>query len=76
MAANLSGSAVIDVKRSGASIVGGGNKPTLTAQSAASAAVSGWTSDAVTTGDVIEFNLDSATTATFLNLVLKVTRSS
>lgn len=74
--ANTSSSAVIDVLRSGSSIIGGGNKPTLTSQSAANAAVSGWTSDTVTEGDVIEFSLSSVSTATFLNLVLKVARAS
>jgi hypothetical protein len=42
MAADVSGSAVIDLKRSGSSIVGGGgNKPTLSSHSSANAAVSG-----------------------------------
>lgn len=77
MAGNVSGSAVIDVKRSGSSIVGGGgNKPTLSSQSSANAAVSGWTSTSVAAGDIIEFNLNSASTLTRVNLVLKVTRSS
>lgn len=76
MAADASGSMVIDVKRSGSSIVGGGNKPTLSSQSSASAAVSGWTSTAVTTGDIIEFNVDSASTITRNNLVLQVTKTA
>jgi hypothetical protein len=76
MAANASGSAVIDIKRSAASIVGGGNKPTLSSQSSANAVVSSWTSASISAGDIIEFNLDSASTLTRVNLVLKVTRSS
>lgn len=76
MVANVSGSAVIDVKRSGSSIVGAGNKPTLSSQSSANAAVSGWTSVSISAGDIIEFNLNSAATLSRLNLVLKVTRSS
>lgn len=75
MAADTSGSMVIDVKRSGSSIVGGGNKPTLSSQSSANAAVSGWTSTSITAGDIIEFNVDSASTITRVNLVLKITKT-
>lgn len=76
MAANASGSAVIDIKRSGSSIVGGGNKPTLSSQISANAAVSGWTSVSVSAGDILEFNLNSASTLTRVNLLLKATRTS
>jgi len=76
LAADQSGSVVIDVKRSGSSIVGGGgNKPTLSSAQTGNAAVSSWTSTAVSAGDIIEFNVDSASTLTRVNLVLKVTKT-
>jgi hypothetical protein len=74
LAADVSGSCVIDVKRSGASIVGAGNKPTLTSAISGNAAVASWTSVAVTSGDIIEFNLNSVSTLTRVNLVIKVTK--
>jgi len=48
----LSGSIVIDLKSesTGSSIIGTGNKPTLSSQSSNSANVSGWTSTAITPG--------------------------
>jgi hypothetical protein len=76
MAADVSGSMVIDVKRSGTSIVGGGgNKPTLSAAQSGNAAVSGWTSTTITAGDILEFNLDSVSVITRINLVLKVKKT-
>ena len=71
--ADQSGSAVMDIKRSGTSIVGTGNQPTLSGAQSANAAPSGWTSVAVTAGDVISANLNSATTVQFINVVLEVT---
>jgi hypothetical protein len=47
----VSGSITIDIKRSGASIIGTGNKPLLSSASTNTAALSGWTSVAVTVGD-------------------------
>ena len=47
----VSGSIIIELYRSGASIIGAGNKPTLAAASTNSAAVAGWTSTAVAAGD-------------------------
>jgi hypothetical protein len=75
LAANASGSCVIDVKRSGTSIIGGGNKPTLSSAQTGNAAVSGWTSTAISAGDIIEFNLNSVTTITRVNLVIKLNRT-
>ena len=67
----LSGSIVIDVVRSGSSIVGGsGNKPTLSSASSANAAVSSWTSTTLTAGDIILFNVSSATTVQSVNLTI------
>jgi len=48
MAADVSGSTVIDVVRSGTSIVGAGNKPTLAGDKAISASAAEWTSNAIT----------------------------
>ncbi len=72
LAADQSGSCVIDIKRSSVSIVGTGNKPTLSSSQFTNALASGWTSTAITAEDIIEFNLDSASTITRVNLVMKV----
>lgn len=69
---DVSGSIVFDVKRAGTSIIGAGNKPTLSSGSSANAAVSGWTSTAITAGDIIEYNIDSAATLTHASLTLKI----
>jgi len=66
------GSIVVDIKRNGTSIVGAGNKPTITAANSATANVSGWTSTTITAGDYIEYNVDSASTFTRINLEIKV----
>jgi len=47
----VSGSIIIELYRSGASIIGAGNKPTLAVASTNTASVSGWTSTAVAVGD-------------------------
>lgn len=73
LAADASGSAVIDIKRSGSSIVGAGNKPTLSSAQSGNAAIASWTSVAISAGDIIEFNLDSITTIKRINLVIKIT---
>lgn len=75
MAADQSGSAVIDVKRSGTSIVGAGNKPTLSSAQSGNAAVSSWTSTAISAGDILEFNVGSASTLTRVTLTIKVNKS-
>jgi len=72
---NASGSAVIDLKRSGTSIIGAGNKPTLSSAQRANASVASWTSTAITANDEIEFNLDSCTTCARLNLVIYANRT-
>ena len=66
------GSIVIDIKRGGTSIVGAGNKPTISASNSASANVSGWTSTTITSGDEIEYNVDSASTFVRVNLEIKI----
>ena len=76
LACDASGDAVIDLKVSGTSIVGGGgNKPTLTGAQSGNAAVSGWTDDTMAAGVIVEFNLDSIATITHANLVLKVVKT-
>jgi len=66
------GSVVVDLKRSGVSIIGAGNKPTLSSQQRANATPSSWTSVAISDNDEIEFVVDSATTVTRINLFIKV----
>lgn len=80
--ADQAGSAVLDVKRSTyagfpttASLVGSGNAPTLSSVQKAQAAPSGWTSTAISTGDVLEIVVSSCSTCTRLTLILKMTRS-
>lgn len=80
--ADQSGSIVMDVKRSTyaafpttASIVGGGNAPTLSSAQNNTAAPSGWTSTAITAGDVLEFSVSSASTVTRVTVQLKLTRT-
>jgi len=80
--ADQSGSCVVDIKRSTysgfpttSSIVGGGNAPTLSSAQKNTAAVSGWTSTAITAGDCIEFSVSSASTVTRINLIIIVTKS-
>lgn len=70
-----SGSIVIDVKRSGTSIIGAGNKPTLSSGTSANAAVSGWTSTAVSANDAFTFNIDSASSLTGVTLMIKITKT-
>ena len=75
LVSDTSGSVVLDIKRLGTSIIGGsGNKPTLSSQTFSSALVSSWTSTLISDGDVLEFNIDSVSTITKLNLVLKITK--
>ncbi len=74
---DLTGNVVIDVKRSGTSIVGGGgNKPTITGGVAATAALAGWTSVIIAAGDTLTFNVDTNSAAKHIDLVLKGNLSS
>lgn len=74
LTSTLSGSVVVDVKRNNTSIIGAGNKPTLSSGTYASASVASWTSTSLNIGDVLEFNIDSVSTITNLNLVIKITK--
>jgi len=72
LAADQSGDVVIDVLLGGTSIVGTGNPPALSTAQSGNAAVSGWTSVAVTAGDILEFAVTGTpVTITRVNLVLK-----
>lgn len=81
--ADQSGSSVVDIWKSTyagapptiANTITGSALPTLTAsQKAQSSTLTGWTTS-VTTGDVIGFNVNSASTITRLNLSIKITKS-
>lgn len=79
LTADQSGSAVIDVLRSTyagfptTSSIAGTDKPTLSSvQKNENLAVSAWTT-AISAGDQIQFNLNSVTTCTRLNLTINVT---
>ena len=78
---DISGSCVIDVwKAAGvvptvANTIAGTEKPTLTAQQLNSdSTLTTWTT-AVTAGDVIGFNLDSASTLTSVNLIITILKT-
>lgn len=71
VAADQSGSIVVDVKKNGTSMVGAGNKPTLSSAQNASAAPASWTTTTFAKGDIIEWNADSVTTVTQANVVLE-----
>ena len=73
--ADQSGSIVIDVLRAQqavpvTSMIGAGNKPTLTASQFAQQNVSGWTSVIINANDWLAFNVTSAATATMVTVVL------
>lgn len=72
--ADQPGSVVVDLKRAGVSIIGGGGKPTLTGAQRANGGVAGWTSTSITENDEIEFNVDSASSVRRVNLVIKVNK--
>lgn len=81
LVADASGSAVVDVKKSTysgfptTSSICGADKPTLSSvQKNQNLSVSAWTT-AVTAGDVLEFNVDSATTVTRLTLTIVATKT-
>jgi hypothetical protein len=76
------GSIVVDVARSNSggyppssSMIGGGNKPTLTSQIGNSASPSGWTSTAFAAGDFIGIFVNSASVVTRVTLVLSLAKT-
>lgn len=72
---DASGSIQFDIKRSGTSIIGAGNKPILSSAQRANAAVSGWTSVTVTANDELEWVVDSASTIVRANMIIYITRN-
>lgn len=70
--ADVAGNITFDIKRAGVSIIGAGTKPSLSSASQSNATPSGWTSVAVTAGDQIEWNVDTASTITWVVLTLKI----
>jgi len=72
----LAGTIVFDIYRSGASIIGAGNKPTLTAASSASASVSGWTSTALAVDDkLFIYIVGTPVTSLVVSVTIKTTKS-
>jgi hypothetical protein len=60
---------------SSSSFIIASDKPTLiSTQKNTNSILTGWTT-AVTAGDIIAFNLDSASTLTNINVILKITKS-
>jgi hypothetical protein len=75
------GSIVVDVGRANSggypptvSMIGGGNKPTLSSQIGNSATPSGWTSTILNTGDFIGFFVNSASVVTRVTVVLSLAK--
>ena len=82
MLPDQSGSCVVDIWKTDytgapptvANTITGSAKPTLTsANKAQSSTLTGWTTT-VNAGDIIAFNVDSATTITKMNFILKINR--
>ena len=72
----LAGTIVFDIYRSGASIIGAGNKPTLTAASSASASVSGWTSTALAVDDkLFIYIVGTPVTSLVVSVTIKTTKT-
>lgn len=72
----LSGSIVVDVYKNGTSMIGTGNKPTLSSASDASATVSGWTTTTITLEDIIAFKVDSVSTCKEVSFTIKGTKTA
>jgi hypothetical protein len=70
---DVSGSIVMDVKTNGTSIVGAGNKPTLSSMITSNAVPASWTRTAVGEGTIVDFYINSVSTIKRINLVLKTT---
>ena len=72
----LSGSIVVDIYKNGTSMVGAGNKPTLTSSSSNGTTVSGWTSTSLVLGDIISFKVDSVSTCKEVSLTIQGTKTA
>lgn len=76
LAADQSGSIVVDIKRLGTSIIGAsGNAPTLASAQTGNAVISAWTSAGFSPADIIQFNVSSISTLTYCNLVFKANKT-
>lgn len=78
---DATGSIAVDITRANAgvpslSIVGVGNKPTLSTQQYASASPSGWTSVSLAKNDVLGFSISSATTVQRVTVTLILSSST
>lgn len=71
---DISGTTQFDLKRNSVSIIGAGNKPLLSSAQRNNAAVASWTSTAIGVNDEIEFVVESGTTLTRVNLIIKITK--
>jgi hypothetical protein len=73
--ANTSGSIAIDIRRNSTSLVGTGTLG-LTSSQFTTGGITGWSSTSVSTNDIIEFSVNSATTVSRVNLAIVVNRTS
>lgn len=69
------GSCVIDLKKNGVSLIGAGNKPTISSGNSASALISGWTTNTIIANDVYEINIDSLSIFTRLTVLFYYNRT-
>ncbi|NOG70506.1 hypothetical protein HJG45_09000 [Roseicella sp. DB1501] len=76
IAGDTTGSAVVDIKRNGTSIIGTGNKPTLSGAQFGNQATSGWTATSFSAGDQIEIVLSSVSTLTCITGTIKTNRTN
>ncbi len=74
--ADVPGSVVVDITRSGVSIIGGGNKPTLSSSASQTANVSGWTSTTLSANDKLMLYVVSATTCTKVYVSIRYTKTT
>lgn len=72
---DLSGNIVIDILRSGVSIIGAGNKPTLAAAASATGAPTSWTSTTLTADDNLVFFVSSVNTIKKVYCTLKLIKT-
>lgn len=68
---DTSGSVQFDIKLSGTSIIGSGNKPKLVSQQSNYAVISGWTTTSLSIGNLIQYTIDSTPSITNGTLSLK-----
>lgn len=69
VSSSVAQSIVIDIKKSGVSLVGTGNKPTLSSSQFSEANVSGWTTVVGSAYDTLTFHIDSTTTGDVICII-------